>query len=160
MPIGRPSLYRDEFPAQARKLCLLGATNVDLARFFGVGDRTLQEWIAEKPAFAQALKEGKEEADANVAKRLYSRAMGYRHKAVKIFGDPKTGDQLVVDYVEQYPPDTTACIFWLKNRRPDLWRDRHELKHEGKVAVEAITNDDEHARQVAEEFIRGLQQSA
>jgi hypothetical protein len=76
-------------------------------------------------------------ADAEVAERLYRRALGYEHSSVKIFADPKTGAQLVVPYTERFPPDTTACITWLKNRRPDLWRDRTEVtgKNGGPVLV-------------------------
>lgn len=70
-------------------------------------------------------------ADANVGRALYQRACGYSHKAVKIFADMKTGAEKIVPYIEHYPPDTVACIFWLKNRRPDLWRDMSRVEHGG-----------------------------
>ena len=76
------------------------------------------------PEFFQSLKEGKEGADARVAQSLYRRALGWEHEAVKIVADAKTGTEHIVPYTERYPPDTTAAIFWLKNRRPDLWRDK------------------------------------
>jgi hypothetical protein len=63
----------------------------------------------------------------NVASKLYHRATGYKHLAFKMFKDKDSDRVITKRYVEHYPPDTTACIFWLKNRRPDLWRDRHEL---------------------------------
>jgi hypothetical protein len=74
-------------------------------------------------------------ADAEVAEKLFKRATGYSHDAVKIFNDQ--GAPLQVPYTEHYPPDTTACIFWLKNRRPDLWRDKVEqqLEHSGGITV-------------------------
>ena len=62
-------------------------------------------------------------AFAEVAEKLFRRATGYSHEAVKIVADAKTKEQHIVPYVEHYPPDTTACIFWLKNRRPEAWRD-------------------------------------
>jgi hypothetical protein len=60
-----------------------------------------------------------------VEQSLYRRAVGYSYDAVRIMG--YAGEYTHVPYVEHLPPDTTACIFWLKNRRRDLWRDRHML---------------------------------
>lgn len=122
--VGRPSQYREEFNEQARKLCLLGATDKELADFFGVSEVTLNNWKSQVPEFLVSIKEGKEIADGMVADRLFKRATGYEHKAVKIVADAKTGMDHTVEYVERYPPDTTACIFWLKNRQKDKWRDR------------------------------------
>lgn len=126
MPAGRPTAYKAEYAEQAYKLCLLGATDASLADFFGVTEKTVNTWKEKHPEFLQSLKGGKDEADANVAKRLYSRAMGYTHEAVKIVADAKTGSEHIVPYTEHYPPDTTACIFWLKNRQSKQWRDRVE----------------------------------
>ena len=119
---GRPSKFRDEFPEQARKLCLLGAKDSDLAKFFEVTESTLNEWKKVYPEFSESLKAGKELADAVIADSLFQRAKGYSHKAVKIM----VVDKVVVheEYTEHYPPDPTSMIFWLKNRRPDLWRDK------------------------------------
>ncbi len=128
---GRPSRYRAEYAQQAVKLCRLGAIDKDLANFFGVSEQTLNAWKKAHPEFVESLKEGKEAADAEVAEKLFRRATGYEHKAVKIVADAKTGAEHQVEYVERYAPDTTACIFWLKNRRPDLWRDRIDNTHSG-----------------------------
>lgn len=127
-PNGRPPDYKDEYAGLAHNYCLLGAKNDDLARMFGVNPRTVDRWLAEKPKFCRAVKEGREEADAKVASSLYHRANGYSHQAVKIFNDRETG-VTTVPYTEHYPPDSTAMIFWLKNRRPDLWRDKTEHEH-------------------------------
>lgn len=132
---GRPSAYKPEFVKQAEKLCELGATDAELAEFFEVTDRTIYRWQTAHPEFCQALKAGKEEADSAVARSLYRRALGYRHRAVKIVADAKTGAQHIVPYTERYPPDTTAAIFWLKNRRPDVWRDRQQVEHTGQVTL-------------------------
>jgi len=121
---GRPSAYRAEFNRQALNLAQLGATDADLARAFDVTVTTINTWKKQHPDFLASLKKGKDQADANVANSLYRRAMGWRHKAVKIFADPKTGSEKIVPYIEEYPGDTVAAIFWLKNRRPDLWRDK------------------------------------
>lgn len=126
-PVGRPSKYQDTFPEQARKLCLLGATDKELADFFEVVEDTINEWKVAHKEFSVSIKEGKSEADSNVADRLYKRALGYTHQAVKIFANPTTGAEQIVPFTEHYAPDTTACIFWLKNRQKDKWRDKQEV---------------------------------
>lgn len=123
---GRPTKYRPEFCEQASKLCKLGATDRELADFFGVKEWTINRWKAEYPEFSHALKLAKEESDNRVEQSLYRRALGYSHDAVKILLT-KDGDVYREEYVEHYPPDTTACIFWLKNRRPDAWRDKIDV---------------------------------
>lgn len=129
MPAGRPTLYKPEYAEQVRKLCLLGATNEDIADFFGVCTATLDNWRAEHPEFLGAIKDGKIQADANVGQRLYERAMGFSHPEEKIF---QADGQIIRAYtVKQYPPDTAAAIFWLKNRRPDVWREKVINEHSG-----------------------------
>ncbi len=120
--MARPTKFKAEYVEQAKKLAQLGATDKEIADFFEVHEATLNRWKAEHPAFCESLKVGKAEADDRVERSLYHRATGYKHEAVKMF--QAGGMVLREDYVEHYPPDTTACIFWLKNRRPDLWRDK------------------------------------
>lgn len=125
--MGRPSKYKSEYPAQARKLCQLGATDRELAAFFSVSEVTLNAWKIEYPEFLKSLKLGKEAADSRVEQSLYHRAMGYSHPEVHVSNFQ--GAITLTDLVKHYPPDTTACIFWLKNRKPKEWRDKldHEL---------------------------------
>jgi hypothetical protein len=82
---GRPSLYREEYAEQARKLCLLGATDKELADFFEIDVRTVYDWRRTKPEFSQAIAHGNMLADAEVAAKLYERAYGYTHSAIKIY---------------------------------------------------------------------------
>lgn len=126
--MARPSKYKPEFAEQALKLCRLGATDKELADFFEVSESTLNLWKQEHVAFSESLKGGKAAADAEVADKLFKRATGYEHAAVKIVADANTGMEHVVHYTKRYPPDTTAGIFWLKNRRPDLWRDQKVIE--------------------------------
>lgn len=147
--MARPTSYKPEYAEQAEKLCKLGATDKELADFFGVDERTINRWKDTKPEFCQSLKTGKLLADANVAERLFQRAMGYSHEAVKIFpnGGPENGPQLV-PFVEHYPPDTTAAIFWLKNRQPAKWRDKvvseNVGKDDGPIQIEDVNSAREH----------------
>lgn len=127
-PVGRPTSYKPEYCEQAYKLCLLGADDKRIADFFDVAESTLNNWKIEYPEFMESLKAGKEGADAAIAASLYHRAKGYSHEAVKIFNDQ--GRPLEVPYTEHYPPDTTAAIFWLKNRQPKQWRDKQEVDHQ------------------------------
>ena len=138
--MSRPTKYNPDYTKQALKLCRLGATDKELADFFGVAESTLNKWKEEHPEFSESLKEGKALADAEVADKLYKRATGYEHPAVKIVANANTGQEHVVNFTERYPPDTTAAIFWLKNRRPDLWRDKVQQEHEhsGSVTVEIV----------------------
>lgn len=122
---GRKSEYRPEYAKQALKLCLMGATDKDLAEFFGVTVRTINRWKKDKIEFMSSLKKGKDEADANVASMLYHRATGYSHPDVHISN--YKGKITVTELTKHYPPDTTAAIFWLKNRQPDKWREKHEV---------------------------------
>jgi hypothetical protein len=121
---GRPSKYQSDFAKKALKLCRLGATDPELANFFEVTVSTISKWKIDYPDFSEALKEGKDLADAEVANKLFKRATGYSHKAVKMFNH--MGRIISTEYAEHYPPDTTACIFWLKNRQSAKWRDKPE----------------------------------
>lgn len=128
--MARPTKYKAEFAEQARKYCLLGAIDKDLAVFFEVDELTINRWKDAHPEFCKALKEGKDEADAKVADRLFNRALGYSHPEDKIFNN--NGTPMVVPTTKHYPPDTTACIFWLKNRQKEQWRDKQETELTGK----------------------------
>jgi hypothetical protein len=134
---GRPTKYDPTYNDLAFKYCLLGATDKELASFFDVNEDTVHEWKRVYPEFSESIKRGKEEADANVANRLYQRAMGFEHdseeiKVVSLGG--KEGSEIQrVPIRKVYPPDPTAAIFWLKNRQPGRWRDKQEIQHSGEV---------------------------
>ena len=138
--------YRAEFAEQARKLCLLlGADDEDLAGFFDVPPATLQEWLGSVPEFADAVRAGRTLADADVADRLWRRAVGFSHDAVRIFSHQ--GKALEGPYTEHYPPDTAACLFWLKSRQPEKWRDKIEHEHHAVAEMlEALDAAGERAR--------------
>ena len=120
--MARPSKYKEEFCGQATKLCRLGATDKQLSDFFSVTEKTLNLWKKKHPEFLQSLKVGKEESDNQVVRSLFERATGYSHPDTHISN--YQGKITVTEIVKHYPPDTTACIFWLKNRDKENWRDR------------------------------------
>jgi hypothetical protein len=117
---GRPSKFSDEMCRQAEKLCLLGATNDDLADFFGVAVSTVSKWLKEIPEFSEALKRGRVIADAEVARSLYQRAIGYSHPDVHVSNFQ--GAITITPLTKHYPPDTAAAFIWLQNRRSKDWR--------------------------------------
>lgn len=117
---GRPTKYKAEYAKQAEKLCRLGATDAELADFFEVTVSTISLWKVKNPKFSEALKLGKGPADERVEASLYHRATGYSHPEDDI--RTVNGQLVITPTTKHYPPDTTACIFWLKNRRPDQWR--------------------------------------
>lgn len=127
--VGRPSEYREEYIEQARKFCLLGATDKELADFFHVTVTTLNNWKNEHPEFLVSIQEGKEIADANVADRLYQRALGYSHPEVHVSN--YQGVVTLTPLTKHYPPDTQAGSLWLRNRQPAKWRDKVEQQITG-----------------------------
>lgn len=126
---GRPSKYKPEYAEQAAKLCKLGATDAQLADFFGVAISTVALWKVEHSAFSDALKVAKDEADSKVEQSLYRKALGFECDDVDI---RVIENQIVQTPVRKlYPPDTTAAIFWLKNRKPEQWREAKAIELTG-----------------------------
>jgi hypothetical protein len=127
--VGRPTKYCKELNEQVYKLCLLGAVDTEIADFFGICERTLNYWKENHESFYESMKSGKSLADANVVERLYKRATGYEYteETEELAQHPDLTDVFVVKYKKrvkkEMPPDTGACMAWLKNRRPDKWRE-------------------------------------
>lgn len=122
----RPTLYTPDKDELARKFCLLGATDKDLATLFDVSVRTINQWKKEHPSFKDAMNRGKIVADANVADSLYNRAVGVSVKLQKAFVD-KNGVEHKITVKEEIPGDVNAQRFWLNNRRPKEWREKHSV---------------------------------
>jgi len=123
-PGPKPKLPSEKLDMEeVRKLGALGLTDTEIGEWFGLTERTINRYKKD-PVFMSALKKGKMEADANVKRALYRRAIGYSHPAVYI--SVYEGKAKKTPYEKHYPPETLACIFWLKNREPENWKDRHE----------------------------------
>jgi len=130
----RPTSFKPEYTEQVERLCKLGTTDRDLCLFFNVSPQTVENWKKTYPEFFLALMKGKQEADMNVAEATYKNATGYDYyeeQAIKLretsYMDGKVSrvrEYVQVVMVKRHrPADTTAQIFWSKNRRPDQWRD-------------------------------------
>lgn len=148
--MARPSKWNDDYNEQAYKLTLLGATDVQLADFFGISESTLNEWKHSKEGFSESLKKGKTVADAQVADSLYNRALGFTIKEQNAFkvkniyyedGSKVEKEEIeIIEIEKELPPDTTSMIFWLKNRQSRDWRDKQDIEHSGRVQVDNTFN--------------------
>jgi AcrR family transcriptional regulator len=120
---GRPSKY-DEAVALATACALArkGYTNVEIAEEMGIHISTLYRYFADTPEFRDAVKNAKDVIDDRVQASLLQRATGYRQRVEKVFAN---GVRMQV--IEEVQPDTTAQIFWLKNRRRSEFRDTREI---------------------------------
>lgn len=137
--MARPSLFEPEYVEQVEKLARLGATIEEIADFFEVSHQTIKNWSAKEPEFLAALKRGRAASDMEVSDSLYKRATHYEwveQQAIKLktvtYGDngKRLKEEERVELVEVQkvaPPDVTAMIFWLKNRRRADWRDRQDV---------------------------------
>lgn len=105
-----------------------GLTDEQLAAKLGITATTLYDWKSKYPVISEALKRGKEVVDVEVENALLKRAMGYEYTETRT---ETTEDGMTRTVVTQkaMPPDTTAQIFWLKNRRPAVWRDKQQVEH-------------------------------
>jgi len=140
--VGRPSKYLPRYDKEVYRLCLLGATNDQIADFFEVNVDSIHQWKKDHPSFSDAIKAGKTQADALVGTKLFERATGYSHKAEKVFLD-RNGKIVTHEYIEHYPPDPTSMIFWLKNRNPEMWKDKQEVDVNKTITVRVAGEEEE-----------------
>lgn len=101
-----------------------GMTDEQIARNIGIGVSTLYEWKKRFPELSEALKKGKEVVDYQVENALLKRALGYEYTETMI--EQGEDGEKRRETIKQVAPDVTAQIYWLKNRRPDRWRDRRQ----------------------------------
>ena len=138
--MARPSKFKPEMIEQARKLAECGMIDKQMAQFFEVTEQTFNNWKKDHPEFFEALKQAKGYVDAMVEDALLQKACGFERDG------------------KYYPPDTTAQIFWLKNRKSQEWRDVKERVHEHRNE-DGETNMVELARRIAYLFQEGLDAS-
>lgn len=125
--MARKSKYDPDItPEIAEQYARDGLTNDEIAQKLGISTSTLYNWQKKYVEFLEALKKGKQVVDAKVEKALLKRALGYDYEEIKVTVN-ESGQKRVEKTKKQVKPDTTAQIFWLKNRLPDKWRDKHEI---------------------------------
>lgn len=126
-----------------------GLTKEDIAHNMGISLTTLKDWCKNFPTISAALKKGKEVADIRMENALYERGLGGVHEVKKTFkvkhsfydeqGRKCEKEELVTGVDEVYiPGDTTAQIFWLKNRKPEEWRDKRVVDDSGNNKAEQL----------------------
>lgn len=105
-----------------------GLTDEQIAQNMGISARTLYRWKKEKQQICNALSKGKEVVDRQVENSLLKRALGYQYDEITVEGGIETKR-----VTKEVAPDVTAQIFWLKNRKPEVWRDKQNLEVGGAV---------------------------
>lgn len=149
---GRKTAYKQEYNDMAYKYALLGLTDAEMAKLFGVSEVTFNGWKKRYPTFLKSINSGKDIADAEVVHSLVERAKGFEFteqvptKVTEVIYEngkrAKSIDKVIVTPVQRVvPPDTRAIQYWLNNRRrrrmpvaedekPDnSWAERHEIDH-------------------------------
>lgn len=125
--------YLDEIQGWA----MSGLTDEQIADNLGIAASTIYEYKKKYPEFSEALKKGKDIADAQVINALFKTATGFTY-----YEDIATATGEVVQAQRYAKPNTTAQIFWLKNRQPDIWRDKTEVKADVSQTVIFTGEDD------------------
>jgi hypothetical protein len=148
--MARPSKFDSIDLSKVEQLAKRGWTDKEMSDFFEVNEATWNRWKDKHPEFCKSLKDWKLEADSKVERSLYERATGYKAPEDKIFNH--NGEPMVVPTTKHYPPDTTAAIFWLKNRKKEEWRDKQEVENTHKF--KDLTDDqlEERIKQLEDEL--------
>ena len=148
--MGRPTRYRQEMAAEVKILCERGATDLEVADFLNVDVSTVQRWAHKYADFCIALQVGKEAADNRVERSLYHKAVGYTYDAEDVF--VHQGDVTRVEVRKHIPPSENAAALWLKNRRPDVWRDRSNVAVSGNLTLTEGKTADQMLLEILEEM--------
>jgi hypothetical protein len=141
---GRPTLYKSEYNQQAHKLCLLGATDQEIADFFEVNVDTINEWKKKYPEFSVSISEGKKIADMEIAHNLYLGAkdrvvveqQAFKVKTVKwnAKGQKLESEEIkIIELEKVIPADFRNQSFWLRNRKPETWREKIDAQLSGSL---------------------------
>ncbi|MEM7477061.1 MAG: hypothetical protein AAF483_18920 [Planctomycetota bacterium] len=125
------SKYKPEYCELAKEYASAGSTNKMLAAAIGVHEDTITNWKNVHPEFNDALTRAKVSADVEVEKSLYRMAVGYSYdvQEARVVRDADGNERLeAVTLTKFVPPKTAAATFWLRNRQPELWREKQEVE--------------------------------
>ncbi len=131
---GRPSKKDSLDLGMIETLYGFGLIDEQIAELLKIAPNTIKNWN-EDEKFLAARKRGKAISDDRVERSLYERATGYSHLDTDI--RVVEGKIVTTEIIKHYPPDTTACIFWLKNRKRAEWRDKQEIEHSASGSIMA-----------------------
>lgn len=126
----RPTRFEDVNFQRLKELAEAGYTERQISLALDISQSSITAWKRRYPEFKDLLQVWKLDADKQVERSLFERATGYVHDEEKIYFN-KEGEVTRVMVEKHYPPDVKACIFWLKNRQRDKWKDKHEIEHSG-----------------------------
>ena len=112
-----------------------------IAEFLKISLSTLSEWKIKYPSFSESLNSAKQIINQKVEAALFKRAIGFKEREAKVFCHE--GMIISEEFEKVYPPDSTAMIFWLKNRDPNRWKDKQEVEHAGagEIKIEYVKKD-------------------
>jgi len=123
-----------------------GLVNEQIADEIGIHPSTLYDWQKKYPEIAEVLKRGKDVIDRKVENALLKRALGYKYEEItyektEVMGIDEVGNMDMIPgtkiktVIKEVIPDTTAQIFWLKNRKPEQWRDKRDIDVKGNMEI-------------------------
>ena len=146
-PDGRPTKYKGvETDTQVFKFALLGLTDAEMANLIDISVATFNNWKKDFPSFLESLNNGKEKADAEVAAKMYDKAIGAEWEEEQAFKvkDGKDKEKIVtVKVKKKAAPDTGAGSLWLSNRQRGRWKIKQDVTHSGDAEnpIETINYD-------------------
>jgi len=139
-PGGRTPKWNPQYPEIAKRFALLGMKDVEMAESMGISESTLYKWKIDYPEFSEAIKSGKEGADGLVVAAAFNSAIGFDYTETEEHYSDKDGTRRVTKHKHE-APNVAAQRFWLKNRRPNEWRDRREYVAQVEQTTRVISGE-------------------
>lgn len=123
-----------------------GLTDEQISQNIGINPATLYVWKNNYPKISESLKRGKKVVDIQVENALLKRALGYKYTETtkQLVANSKTGKtelKVTKEIEKEMPPDVTAIIYWLKNRKPEIWKDKQNIEISGELQTEKTKLD-------------------
>lgn len=136
--------YHPKIVPVIQRMAAFGMTEREIAKFLDINPNTLRKWTLVHEELSRALKAGREISDDRVEASMFQQAVGYTIEEEKLFVVDKVVERHVVTtYIK---PSTTAQIFWLKNRRPDAWKDVQKHEHGAAGEFDNLSDEEIAAR--------------
>lgn len=131
--MARNEIYdKNTFPLLAEQFAREGKTDIQIAKSLGINKDTYYNYQKKYPEFLDAIKRGKKPVDVEVENQLLKRALGYEYTEEQREIEMVNGEPIIkkIKSIKKHiSPDVGAIAFWLKNRRPDLWREKQYVDH-------------------------------